>query len=132
MNGYALVIATDEFEKITAASIISSIAAASDIPVDVFVTMNGLRPFEHEVVETRDFATGPLGEAMLTSEETEIPLFTEQFRDAKEMGPMHVYACTMAMEMWGRELEDYVDIFDGELGVSGFLTKAADKQVIFI
>jgi peroxiredoxin family protein len=94
--------------------------------------MNGLRPFEHEVVETRDFATGPLGEAMLTSEETEIPLFTEQFRDAKEMGPLHLYACTMAMEMWGRELEDYVDIFDDELGVSGFLTKASDKQVIFV
>ncbi|WP_435348236.1 hypothetical protein [Haloarchaeobius sp. HRN-SO-5] len=132
MNGYAIVIATEEFEKITAVSIIGSIAAASDIPVDVFVTMNGLRPFEREVVETRDFETGALGEAMLTSEETEIPLFTDQFRDAKEMGPMNVYACTMAMEMWGRELEDYVDIFDGELGVSGFLNRAADKQVVFV
>lgn len=132
MTGYAIVVATEDFEKITAASIISSVAAASDVPVDVFVTMNGLRAFEHEVVDTHDFDMGPLGEAMLTHEDTDVPLFTEQFAQAKEIGPLSVYACTMAMEMWGRELDDYVDLFDGELGVSGFLGKAEDKQVIFI
>jgi len=132
MAGYALVIATDDFEKITASSIISSVAAASDVPVDVFVTMNGLRAFEQEVVETRDFDTGPLGEAMLEHEDTEIPLFTEQFEQAAEIGPLSMYACTMAMDMWGRELADYVDLFDDELGVSGFLGKAEDKQVIFV
>ncbi|MFC6952601.1 hypothetical protein [Halorubellus litoreus] len=132
MTGYAIVIATEDFEKITASSIISSVAAASDVPVDVFVTMNGLRAFEREVVETHDFDMGPLGEAMLTHEDTDVPLFTEQFAQAKEIGPLSVYACTMAMEMWGRELEDYVDVFDGELGVSGFLGKAEDKQVIFV
>ena len=132
MTGYAIVIATDEFEKITAASVISSIAAASDIPVEVFVTMNGLKAFERETVETKAFNTGKLGQAMLESEEAEVPLFTEQFEDAKAIGDMHVYACTMAMDMWGKTLEDYVDLFDEELGVSGFLNKAADKQVIFI
>ena len=132
MTGYAIVIATEDFEKITASSIISSVAAASDVPVDVFVTMNGLRAFEREVVDTHDFDMGPLGEAMLAHEDTDVPLFTEQFAQAKEIGPLSVYACTMAMEMWGRELDDYVDVFDGELGVSGFLGKAEDKQVVFV
>ncbi|HKL28440.1 MAG TPA: DsrE/DsrF/DrsH-like family protein [Natrialbaceae archaeon] len=132
MTGYAIVIATDEFEKITAASVISSIAAASDIPVEIFVTMNGLQAFERETVETKDFNTGDLGQAMLENEEAEVPLFTEQFEDAKAIGDMGLYACTMAMDMWGKTLDDYVDLFDDELGVSGFLNKAADKQVIFI
>lgn len=132
MTGYAIVISTDEFEKITAASVISSIAAASDIPVEIFVTMNGLQAFERETVETKDFNTGALGEAMLQNEDAEVPLFTEQFEDAKAIGDMNLYACTMAMDMWGKTLDDYVDLFDDELGVSGFLNKAADKQVIFI
>jgi len=132
MTGYAIVIATDEFEKITAASVISSIAAASDIPVEIFVTMNGLKAFERETVETKEFNTGKLGEAMLENEDAEVPLFTEQFEDAKAIGDMNLYACTMAMDMWGKTLDDYVDLFDEELGVSGFLNKAADKQVIFI
>lgn len=132
MTGYAIVIATDEFEKITAASVISSIAAASDIPVEIFVTMNGLKAFERETVETKEFNTGKLGAAMLENEDAEVPLFTEQFEDAKAIGDMNLYACTMAMDMWGKTLDDYVDLFDDELGVSGFLNKAADKQVIFI
>ncbi|WP_227134182.1 DsrE family protein [Halorubellus salinus] len=132
MTGYAIVIATEDFEKITASSIISSVAAASDVPVDIFVTMNGLRAFEREVVDIHDFDMGPLGEAMLTHEDTDVPLFTEQFAQAKEIGPLSVYACSMAMEMWGRELDDYVDVFDDELGVSGFLGKAEDKQVVFV
>ncbi|MFT4889812.1 MAG: peroxiredoxin family protein [Halobacteriales archaeon] len=132
MTGYAIVIATDEFEKITAASVISSIAAASDIPVEIFVTMNGLKAFERETVETKEFNTGKLGEAMLENEDADVPLFTEQFEDAKAIGDMNLYACTMAMDMWGKTLDDYVDLFDDELGVSGFLNKAADKQVIFI
>lgn len=132
MTGYAIVIATDEFEKITAASVISSIAAASEIPVEIFVTMNGLKAFERETVETKEFNTGKLGEAMIENEDAEVPLFTEQFEDAKAIGDMNLYACTMAMDMWGKTLDDYVDLFDEELGVSGFLNKAADKQVIFI
>jgi len=132
MTGYAIVLASGELEKLTAASTIASIAAASDVPVDVFVTMNALTAFEHETVETGAFQTGPVGQAMLESEETEIPLFTEQFRDAKALGPLSLYACTMAMDLMGRTLDDYVDVFDDTLGVAGFLSHAEDKQVVFI
>ncbi|MFB6155854.1 MAG: DsrE/DsrF/DrsH-like family protein [Haloferacaceae archaeon] len=132
MPGYAIVLASDELEKLTAVSTIASVGAASDIPIDVFVTMNALTAFEHETVETKSFNAGPLGEAMLTNEDVEIPLFTEQLRQAKEMGPLTLYACTMVMDMMGRTLDDYVDIFDDKLGVAGFLSKAEDKQVIFV
>lgn len=131
MAGYALVIATDDFEKITASSIISSVAAASDVPVDVFVTMNGLNAFETETIEKRDFEGGRVAEAMLAAE-TESPLFTEQFEQAQAMGPLRVFACEMAMDVLDNDLEDYVDVFNDTLGVSGFLNRAQDKQVIFV
>jgi peroxiredoxin family protein len=132
MNGFAVVLASEDLEKLTAASTIASVAAASDVPVEIFVTMNALRAFEHETVETRSFEAGAVGQAMLTREDVQIPLFVDQLRDAKELGPISLYACTMAMEMMGRTLDDYVDVFDEEMGVAGFLNHAMDKQVMFI
>lgn len=132
MNGYAIVLASSELERVQAVSIIGSIAAMSDIPVQVFVTMDGLRAFERETVETRSFDGGPIARAMLTTERMDVPLFTDQFTQAKELGPLEIYACTMAMDLVGADLDDYVDVFDGELGVAGFLQRAADKQVIFV
>jgi peroxiredoxin family protein len=69
---------------------------------------------------------------MLESDVGDVPLFTEQFAQAKELGPIELYACTMAMDIVGNTLDDYVDVFDDELGVAGFLNRAADKQVVFV
>ncbi|MFB6130012.1 MAG: DsrE/DsrF/DrsH-like family protein [Salinigranum sp.] len=132
MTGYAVVLASSDLARVQAVSIISSVAAASDIPVEVFVTMDGLLPFERETVESGDFDGGAVAQAMLTSEDMEVPLFTEQFAQAKEIGPLKLYACEMAMELMGKTLEDYVDVFDDKLGVAGFLNHAQDKQIIFV
>jgi peroxiredoxin family protein len=132
MTGYAIVLASEELEKLTAASTVASVAAASDVPVEVFVTMNALEAFERETVETADFEAGTLGQAMLEREDVQVPLFVDQLHDAKEMGPLSVYACSMAMDVAGRSLADYVDVFDERLGVAGFLNHAADKQVVFV
>ncbi len=133
MTGYAIVLASSEIERIQAVSMIGSIAASSDVPVEVFVTMNGLTAFEKERVESGDFdMAGPVGQAMLTSEGDEMPLFTEQLSQAKEIGPLSMYACSMAMDLMENELDDYVDVFDEVLGVAGFLSHAQDKQVLFV
>ncbi len=133
MNGYAIVLASGELERVQAVSMIGSIAAASDIPVQVFVTMNGLSAFEKNRVETGNFqVAGPAGEAMLTTEGDDVPLFTEQLERAKELGPLEIFACEMVMDVMDTDLEDYVDVFDDTLGVAGFLNQAADKQVLFV
>ena len=133
MNGYAVVLASGELERIQAVSMISSIAASSDIPVQVFVTMNGLAAFEQDRVEQGEFdVAGPAGEAMLRSDGDDVPLFTEQLERAKTIGPLEVYACEMVMDLMDNDLDDYVDVFDDTLGVAGFLNRASDKQVIFV
>jgi peroxiredoxin family protein len=133
MSGYAIVLASSELERIQAVSMIGSIAASSDTPVEVFVTMNGLTAFERERVEGGDFdVAGPVGQAMLRSDGDEMPLFTEQLAQAKDLGPLSVYACSMAMDVLDTDLDDYVDVFDDVLGVAGFLSHARDKQVLFV
>jgi peroxiredoxin family protein len=132
MTGYAIVLASGKLSRVQAVSTIASVAAASDVPVEVFATMEGLLPFEKETVESSDFDVGPVGARMLAAEEMDVPLFTEQFAQAKEIGPLNLYACEMAMDLMGQNLDDYVDVFDDTLGVSGFLNRAQDKQVVFV
>ncbi|MFW6448698.1 MAG: hypothetical protein ACOC0X_04035 [Halobacteriota archaeon] len=133
MSGYAIVLASGELEKVQAVSMIASIAASTGVPVQVFVTMNGLALFEQDRLAAGEFPVGgPVGEAMLSSDGDEVPLFTEQLSQAKELGDLEVFGCELAMDLVGTTPDDYADVFDDVLGVAGFLNRAADKQVIFV
>ncbi len=132
MTGFAIVLASPGLEKLQAVANIASVAAASDIPVEIFATMDGLEAFDRETVENGDFEMGPVAQAMMASEKGEMPLFTESLAQAKEIGPLKLYACELSMDLLDRSLDDYVDLFDDVLGVSGFLTVAQDKNVIFV
>jgi peroxiredoxin family protein len=132
MTGYAIVLASRELSRVQAVSTIASVAAASDVPVQIFATMDGLLPFERETVESGDFDVGPVGARMLEAEDVAMPMFYEQFAQAKELGDIELYACEMAMDLLDTDLDDYVDVFDDTLGVSGFLNRARDKQVVFV
>ena len=132
MTGYAIVLASGELERLQAVANIASVAAASDIPIEVFASMDGLEAFDRETVENRSFEGGKIARAMMESEDVQVPLFTDSFAQAREIGDISLYACELSMDLLGKSIEDYVDLFDDTLGVSGFLTKAADKQVIFV
>ncbi|MFB6161705.1 MAG: hypothetical protein ABEJ61_11120 [Haloferacaceae archaeon] len=132
MTGYAVVLASGKLERLQAVGNIASIAASSDVPVAVFATMDGLEAFDRERVEARDFEMGPVGRAMMEAEGMDVPLFHDSLARAKELGPLEVYACELSMDALGKSLDEYVDAFDGVLGVSGFLNEAEDKQVIFV
>ena len=132
MTGYAIVLASGQLERLQAVGNIAAIAAASEMPVSVFATMDGLEAFDRETVETMDFEMGSVGRAMMEAEHMDVSLFTENLARAKELGPLEVYACELSMDALGKTLDDYVDVFDDVLGVSGFLTHAEDKQVIFV
>jgi peroxiredoxin family protein len=131
MTGYAFVLASGRLERVQAVSNVASVAAASDVPVDVFATMDGLEAFDADRVATGDFDVGPVGEAMLAGAD-EMALFTENFAQAKSIGPLSVYACELSMDLLDKDLDDYDDVVDEVLGVSGFLGRAEDKQVVFV
>ncbi|MFB6137009.1 MAG: hypothetical protein ABEJ42_01530 [Halobacteriaceae archaeon] len=132
MPGYAIVLASGKLERLQAVGNIASIAAASEVPVDVFATMDGLEAFDRERIESMDFETGPVAEAMLSNPEMDMSLFVENFERAKELGPISVYACELSMDALQKDIDEYAGVFDDVLGVSGFLARAEDKQVIFV
>ena len=132
MTGYAIVLASGKLERLQAVANIASVAAASDVPIDVFASMDGLEAFDAETVESKSFEGGKIAQAMMESTDIQVPLFTESLGQAKDIGPLSMYACELSMDLLGKSIDDYVDLFDDVLGVSGFLTKAQDKQVIFV
>ena len=132
MPGYAIVLASGKLERLQAVANIAAVAGASDIPIDIFATMDGLEAFDVETIENMDFEMGAIAEAMMNSESTKMPMFYESIGQAQEIGPVHMYACELSMDMLDKRLDQYADLFDDVLGVSGFLTMAEDKQVMFI
>jgi len=132
MPGYAIVLASGQLERLQAVSNIAAIAAASDVPVDVFATMDGLEAFDRDRIAAMDFEMGEVGEAMLNHPEMDMSLFVENLEQAASIGPISIYACELSMDALGKGLEAYADVFDDVLGVSGFLGHAEDKQVVFV
>ncbi|MEF8773087.1 MAG: DsrE/DsrF/DrsH-like family protein [Halobacteriales archaeon] len=132
MAGYAIVLASGKLERLFAVANVASIAGASDVPVDVFLTMDGLEAFDEEVIENESWESGVVAEAMMTSEDTDVPMFYESMGQAKEIGPVSMYACELSMDILDKSLEDYHEMIDDVLGVSGFLSMAEDKQIIFV
>ena len=132
MTGYAIVLASGELERLQAVANIASVAAASDVPIDVFASMDGLEAFDAETVESKSFEGGKIAQAMMESTDVQVPLFTESLGQAKDIGPLSMYACELSMDLLGKSIDDYVDLFDDVLGVAGFLNRARDKQVVFV
>lgn len=132
MTGYVIGLASGRLSRVQAVSPIASVVAASDVPVGVFATMERLLPFERETVESGDFDVGPVGARILEAGDVDVPLFTEQFARATEIGPLKLYACETAVDLTGRNPDDYVDVFDDSLGVSSVLNRAQNKQVGFV
>ncbi len=124
----ALVLVSGELEKLQAASIIASVASSFG-EVAIFATMDGLMAFKKDVVKSRAWKCGELGKSMLSAN---VPLFPEVLRQAKEVGNLKIYACGMIMDMLGLKKEDFVDIFDDVIGVTGFLRMIEDAKVLFI
>ena len=132
MPGYAIVLASGQLERLQAIGNIASIAAASEIPVDIFATMDGLEAFDTDRIASMNYEMGPVGEAMLSNPDMDMSLFVDNFQRAKELGPISLYACELSMDALEKDLGEYADVFDDVLGVSGFLTHAQDKQVLFV
>ncbi len=62
-----------------------------------------------------------------------VPSWMENFRDAKEVGTVKIYACSMTMELFGMKLEDFEPIVDEVTGVATFVERAkAGRITLFI
>ncbi len=130
MERISFVLASDSLEKLHAVGLMASVAAVSQMEVNVFVTMNAITAFRKSTVEKKGFRVeGEIGRLLL---EKNGQMFYDLLQQGKMMGSLKVYACGMALELVGEGLDKFLPVFDEVLGVAGFLGKAEGGQVLFV
>ena len=123
-----ILLCSGEHEKIQMAAMMASVAAVSDRPVRVFVSMNAILAFEKGKSPAERYHGGEFSRLI---KENKVPDAIDLFGQGKMLGDMTVHACSMVMDLKKWELEHLVDdLFDGMLGLTKFLADAEEGELL--
>ncbi len=128
MKPLFILLCSGEHEKIQMAAMMASVAAVSERPVQLFVSMNAIYAFEKHA--ERRYGGGRFADLMT---EKKVPDAVDLVRQGRELGDLKVYACSMALDVNGWDLDHLVDdLFEGYLGLTRFLSDAEAGQLVTI
>lgn len=132
-NRLSIVLFSGTIDKLMSASIMATGAAAMGMDVEIFLTNWGALAFrkgdyktnERVTVDYEDFKSFLL-ESMATKHVTS---WMENLEGAKEIGEVHITACSHTMTLFDLELSDLEPIVDEVIGVAAFLERAKDSAM---
>lgn len=113
-----IMVLANDYSKIHAAAMLTAVAATYGKPIRIFVSMEALTAFHKDPALSGAIVKGPVAHKLI---ETGGQTFIDLFRQAKELGDVTLYACSMVMDLYHWTLADLVDVFDATMGVAGFL-----------
>jgi peroxiredoxin family protein len=122
-------------DKLTAAGVILSGAAADDMDVDIYVLMQGARAFRKDIGDNTSklnmAENAHLKEEFLASlKRLNVKTWVEFFKEAKEITNVRIHICGLAGKIWGGEkLDDFIDLADDIVGIGEYITAATDADM---
>ena len=123
-----IVLCSGEHEKLQMAAMMASVGAVSERPVEVFVSMNAILAFAKDVPTDMRYQGGPFSKLI---KDKHAPDAIMLFRQGKELGDLKLWACSMALDVAGLEMDRLVEeLFDGPLGLTKFLSDAEAGQLV--
>ncbi len=123
-----ILLCSGEHEKIQMAAMTASVAAVSARPVTVFVSMNALAAFEKGLDSSERYEGGIFSQLML---DKKVPDALDLLGQGKALGDLRIHACSMALDIHGWTLDNLADdLFDGELGLTRFLSDAEAGDLV--
>ncbi len=133
----SIILFSGTVDKLMAASILATGGAAMGMEVDIFLTTWGLMAFRKDDYKTntrvsKDFEDygATMGELMQAKK---APTWMDNLLGAREIGDVHITACSMTMDLFGLKLEDFEPIVEDVSGVATFVERARDsKTTLFI
>lgn len=133
----SIVVFSGTVDKLMAVSILATGAAAMGMDVELFLTTWGLEAFRRDHYKTnrkisQDFAeyASVMQEQMAAKR---VPSWMENIKDAREVGHVKIYACSMTMELFDMQLSDLEPVVDEVTGVATFVERAKDgRMTLFI
>jgi len=127
-NTLYLLLCSGEHEKVQMAAMMASVAAVSERPVEVFVSMNALLAFAKDVPADARYQGGAYSRLL---KEKKAPDPLTLFRQGRELGDLKLWACSMALDVQGWELDRLEQgLFDDALGLTKFLSDAETGQFV--
>lgn len=122
----SLLCVSGSHEKMQMAAMVAAVTVAGGGDVNVFLSMNAL-PYFLKDKQVKAPNEGQMGELMETKN---VPPFKGLFENAKDLGNAQIHACSMAMDVLDVE-EDALDpCVDSVMGLTRFLSDAADTQLM--
>ncbi len=129
----SLVLFSGSVDKLMAASILATGAAAMDMQVELFLTFWGLQAFRKGAYQTNTTITKDYeeyGPSMFEAMEVKrVPTWMENLQAAREIGNVRIEACSMTMELYGLKLSDFEPIVDDVTGVASFIERAKESKI---
>ncbi len=122
-------------DRLTAAGIVLSGAAADDMEVDVYVLLQGARAFMKDIAEDIDqlnmAENQQLKDEFVASlKRLNVKPWLDFFKEAKELTDVRIHICGLAGKIWGGEkIGDFVDIADDICGIGEYITAAQEADV---
>ena len=126
---------TGSVDKLTAAGIILSGAAAMDMKVDIYVLLQGARAFRKDIGDNPDKLQMAENQAMKEEflqslKNLNVKTWVEFFREARSISDIKIHICGLAGKIWGGEkLDDFIDIADDICGIGAYITSAQEADV---
>jgi peroxiredoxin family protein len=123
-----ILLCSGEHEKIQMAAMMASVGAVSERPVEVFVSMNAILAFAKGKPPEARYHGGAYSRLL---KEKRAPDALTLFGQGKELGDLKMWACSMALDVRGWELDELEEgLFDGALGLTKFLSDAESGQFV--
>ncbi|MBE9391210.1 DsrE/DsrF/DrsH-like family protein [Fervidicoccus fontis] len=133
-SGLSIIIARGQAENFISLGVLTYTAANLGVPVKVFVTGLAVPYFTKNKPELRpskefeDYAK-KMFEGM---EKLKSPSWYDMLKEAKEVGEVKIYGCSMTAEALGVKREDWDPLVDEIVGATFFLTQTKGDTVIYI
>lgn len=130
---FSLVVFSGTTDKMIAVATLTTGAAAIGMEVDLFLTFWGLEAFkkgasERQLPITSEYADmGPMMGQLMQAKQ--VPHWLKTIKDAREIGDVHIYACSATMELFGHKLGDLEEVVDEVTGVATFMDRAKDGKI---
>ncbi|NQV59809.1 MAG: hypothetical protein HQ502_09080 [Alphaproteobacteria bacterium] len=125
-----IVLASPEHEKVQLAGMIASVAAVSERPTQLFVSMAAVATFQKGLSAADRYKGGAFSDAMLKKG---APDALNLFAQGKMLGDLKIYACSMALDIQGWTLDDLEEgLFDEAAGLTKFLSDAEAGELIVL
>jgi peroxiredoxin family protein len=131
----SLILFSGTDDRLGAAAILATGAAAMGRPVNVFLQYWALDAFRKtRVTADHGAATegGPAGAALVHQSQTGERHWSELLRQAKDIGDVKIHACALSMELFGIAKDDLDPLVDDVEGVAAFMSDAATGPIAFI